>query len=146
MTAIEGYRHLTFETYCEHEAALHEFFDVVERAYDDAKDQMGFCLPEVYTSRGNTYDLIILYPKEFPDREPHGWVEPAPDRPVAHMYGDGSLCVHDTRFDRDRWTPVVGFNLMRVWLELYEDFLFDGRPFSGSQIPADAIRRVEAMR
>jgi len=128
-----------------------------------ASPVIGFIIPGLPTTRAfqapdvadeHTYDIVITFPREWPDRDPQGWIEPWAGEPPArlghnnHVYGDGSICVHDAEFARDpsvrdRWTPVVGVRMLRCWLELDEDNRYDGRAWPSSDVPEDVVRRVE---
>lgn len=138
--SIPGYRLLSeFDIEC-HRGGLSLYYPTAELIWH--KDALGWIV-RVATWRGNIYDILIEYPRNFPDHEPRAWIDP---RPVLnpHLYIDGSLCVHGGSWSKAQhsWTPVVGFTNARAWLEMYEDWLLTGRPW-GPSIPQDIKDRLQ---
>jgi len=102
----------------------------------------------VQTWRGNIYDLVIVYPYNYPEVEPRTYF-PTQDVPArGHMYEDKAICVHSASSwsqERDNWTPAVGFMNAQLWLEMFEDNQ-EGRSWAGSVIPQDVRDRVRGLR
>lgn len=140
---INGYRLLEeWDVQC-HAQGLGQYYPQAELVEHEGR--VGWILA-VMTARGNVYDIYIPYPLSYPDQEPRAWLDPPPQRAGnPHLYADGSICVHgDPLWSNEKydWTPTVGFTSVRAWLELYEDWLYDRRPWPARAIPQDIHDRL----
>ena len=79
---------------------------------------------------GYAFLVTIVYPINYPYREPHLRIEAPPLRRGApHVYSNGSPCIHPGNWDPETGTAASSVALLSSWLVSYVHWVRTGERF-----------------
>lgn len=72
------------------------------------------------------YLVKVIYPNDFPYKQPKAYVVEPRIKDAPHRWSDGSLCFHED-YEGPRTSGKIILDLSRKWIEAYERWVDTGR-------------------